>query len=355
VAGVVGMMLIAPSVVSGSDNNAGRQASTHAPAAFGGLCTDSIRVRYLLNVQQMLYNDRFDQADSVANRMIAEYHDDPAGYLLKAIGRLTEMFDSEENLYPEQFQGLIDTTLRKALKVRDTTAGATCAWMSLFAGNAVAYHCLWESRFGSLLNAIVMGRRAKREYEFGLECDSTIYDLYFGLGLYHYWKSAKAGLLRSLGFIRDDRDKGLAQLSLAAESSVVSRDAARNAMMWTSMDRKEYDSVIVMGHEMLDKYPDGKAALWPLARAYFEKKDYPAAVEVYGRLRSKLGDNPGNYFNLIECDYNLHRCYEELSKPVEAKKAAIKLLDYYARIPKETQRRQRSKIAFLRRAAADTE
>ena len=312
---------------------------------------DSARVRQLLSIQQLLYNDKFYEADSLSKIMIEEYPADPAGYLFRAVTLITVMFDREDNLYPEEFNRLIDSARSKASSLCDTASNCTRAWMYLFIGHTEAYRSLWESRFGSLITAIKKGRRAKKEYERGLAYDSSLYDLYFGLGLYHYWKSAKAGILRWVGLIHNDKDKGIAQLYLAADSSLISREAARSALIWIRLDRKEYDSVIEGCRQMRKMYPDGKALLWPLARAYYEKKDYRNALQTFQLLRRRIADDPGNYSNLIECDYHLFRCFEKLSLDAEANKVAVGMQQYYEKIPKDVRRRQRTKIALLRRAA----
>jgi hypothetical protein len=312
---------------------------------------DSARLRQLLRVQQSLYNDKYHEADSLTEAMIEQYPDDPAGYLFRAVTLITVMFDREDNLYPEEFNRLIDSALSKASILCDTASNGTRAWMCLFLGHAEAYRSLWESRFGSLVTAIKKGRRAKEEYERGLTYDSSLYDLYFGLGLYHYWKSAKAGVLRWIGLIHNDKNKGITQLYLAADSSLISRESARSALIWIRLDRKEYDSVIAGCRQMRKRYPDGKALLWPLARAYYEKKDYRNALQTFQLLRRRIADDPGNYSNLIECDYHLFRCFEKLSLDAEADKVAVGMQQYYEKIPKDIRRRQRAKIALLRRAA----
>ncbi|HWR83895.1 MAG TPA: hypothetical protein VN285_11395 [Candidatus Deferrimicrobium sp.] len=311
---------------------------------------DSTPLARMIEIQRRLYNDEFRTADSVASLMITEHPQDPAGHLFRAIVRLTVMFDEEEESGSDRFHHSLDSAHLAATKVRDTsTSNKTQAWMSLFLGHVEAYRALWETRFGSRFSALQSGRDAKREYQRGLAYDSSLYDLYFGLGLFNYYKSAKAGILRWIGLIHNDTEKGIRQLYLAAESSAVSKEAARSALIWIYSDKEAYDSVIVLSRRMLQQYPDGKTFLWPLAQACYEKKDYDGAASAYTTLRNRVSVRPGNYFNLIECDYYLYRCYQALEKNDLAHGAAQRLQTYEAQIPQETRRRQRSKIAYLKR------
>ncbi len=307
--------------------------------------------QYLNQVQRFIFNDQYEAASSLAHEMMASYPDDPASYLCLSIVLISEMFNREENLYEKEFRTLLDSVESKSSKINDTTSASTCAWMSLLSGHAKAYRSLWESHFGSFIKAIKYGHEAKIEYEKGLAFDSSLYDLYFGLGLYHYWKSAKVGLLRSVGVFSDEREKGKAELSLAVDSSVISQELAHCALIWIHLDQKENDSAVAKCRVMLNRYPDGKTFLWPLAKAYFEMKDYQNAAGTFQLLRERLTVDPGNYFNLIECDHYLYVCYEQLSMSAEAEQVARFAAQYCKQLPPNTMRRQRSKIAFLRRAA----
>ncbi len=54
---------------------------------------DRARIQQLLSIQQLLYNDKFYEADSLTKTMIAQCPDDPAGYFFRAVTLITVMFD----------------------------------------------------------------------------------------------------------------------------------------------------------------------------------------------------------------------------------------------------------------------
>ncbi len=305
----------------------------------------------LLQAQEHLFNDSFDSAHLLLDSLIDRSTDDPLGYLFKAAVYLGQMTDAEEEIHTAEFKSLLDTIETLASERMEGTTPRDSAWMHLCLGHAQAYRSLWESRFGSFTSALKQAFEAKSSYEEGLKADSTLYDLYGGLGMYHYWKSAKAGILRWFRIFKDDKQKGIDELLLAADSSQLSGHISRNALVYIWLDKKEYDSVIVICREMLERFPDGKLLLWPMASAYFEKEDYHKAVETYRKLRSKLTDSPGNYYNLIECDHNLNRCYDKLKLEKEAIMSARAVNDYYDSVSDKIKRRQRSKLDFLRRYA----
>jgi len=325
--------------------------SSTSPAAGTRLYMDSIRTGMLREGQELLFNDRFSAVDSLYDSYIEAYPDDPAGYLFKAAALIGEMADQEQNLYPELSGQLLDSVEVLVTRSLDTCSNEVRAWMYLMLGHAKAYRSLWESRFGSAFAAIKLGFAARSAYTRGLEADSSLYDLYFGLGCYHYWKSARAGLLRWFRNLKNEKDKGIAELYLAADSSLLSREVSRSALIWIWLEEKEYDSAIVISREFLEYYPDGKSFLWPLATACYKLKNYESALEAYRRLRARIAQAPGNFYNLIECDHNISRCLEKLDRRKEARRHAQKIMTYYDVIPKSTLNRQRTKTVYLLRLA----
>jgi len=314
--------------------------------SFADPCRDSARVSQVLQAQALAFEERFISADSIYQQIIADNPDDPAGHLFRAGVLFAEMSDAEENLNESLFMQLLDTVNILSERILDTAA-----WMHLFRGHAKAYRALWESKFGSSLRALKLGFSTIDEYEVGLQRDSTVIDLYAGIGSYHYWKSAKAGVLRWFGIFRNEKDKGIAELRHAADSSLFHRDLSRSALIWVWLDRKAYDSATALAEDFVQRYPEGKTFLWPIAQAQFRQANYAQAAETFLRIRTRLELSPGNYHNLIECDYHLAQCYNWLEEDRLLETTKQNYLSYRERIPAPTKKRQRDKINFLNRMA----
>ena len=321
----------------------------------GGFCADEYmsdsRAEQLITIQRLLFNDQFDLAETVAREVVDSSPELPDGYFSVAAVLLGRMMDREQSDCKEQFHALLDTVENLSEQISDTASGRTVAWMYLYAGHARAYRSLFESRFGSFVPSVRLGIAARKEYSKGVKLDSSLYDLYLGLGTYHYWKSAKAGFLRWLGIFKNEIDKGITELYLAADSSIISREAARSSLVWVWLDRKQYDSTVIICEELLAVYPDGNVWLWPLAEALMELCQYRRALETYQLLRSRLQIEPGNYCNLIECDYRTYRCLEKLNSINEARQVVREVDAYLDSVPRSTQKKYRSQIDLLKRVA----
>ncbi len=312
---------------------------------------DSTKQTLAIQVQHAIYNDDFALADSIGQVLIDKYAEDPIGPFSRSAALLGRMFDREEAEPRDSLLALLDIADSLAGCIRDTCSNATAAWMSFFRGHVRSYRAMYESRFGSKLKALRLGFDILSEYEKGREFDSSCYDLYLGLGLYHYWKSSKGGILRKVRILKNEMQRGIDELRLAADSSRISREAARNSLIWIWLDQKEYDSALTLSLRMSEQFPDGKLFLWPAAQAYFKKKQFSKAAGIYNRLRQRLEADPGNYYNLIECDYQLYRCYEEPGDTVSMKSLLERFRGYREQIPDDTSRRQRDKLKYLIQAA----
>ncbi len=330
---------------------------TIGPSVFAGgrVYIDSTHTRLLSEAQRAILNDQFDQADSIADCITALSPRDPAGRVSRAASMLARMTWAEDDLFGVRFERLLDTIQRLCTTELDSADRGRKAWLYLFLGHTQAYRSLYESKFGSSFTAVRFGLRTRTYYGAGLEQDSSLTDLYFGLGSYHYWKSVKAGVFRWLGLFHNDIKLGITELYRAADSSLFSRDVSRSALAWVWLDREQYDSVITLTESLRQSYPLGTSFLWPLARSRWDKKEYAAAYDVYSQLRGLLIKQPGNYFNLVECDYYLSACREKAGDKVAAAVEAVRLNEYDRYIPPRTRERQADKLRFLARLIESVE
>jgi hypothetical protein len=310
---------------------------------------DSAKVGLIEEIQGRLFNEQYLAADSVSRLLIKRYPHDPAGFCFRAVGLLNEMFDREENLYGPAFKALIDTVESMAERMKEGATGERAAWMCLWIGHARAHLALWESKFGSSARAARLGLQVGGEYRQGLQFDSTVVDIYAGLGAYHYWKSEKAGLLRLIRIFNDDRKKGMVQLYRAAQGAKLSRSAARHALAWIYVNEDNPDSVFSICSELGQQYPEGKVFLWPVAQSMLMTGRWAEALSAFSQLQLRFSSDPGNYFNLVECDYQIFKCQSELGRKADAETTALRVSAYAGRIPEGTRDRQGGKIREMAR------
>lgn len=316
---------------------------------------DSLQVATLVKAQEFLFDDQFSKADSALLDYGRQHPDEPAGLLFRASSLLAQMVDREESNFQYPFDSLLDRAQNSARTQLSQGSARHRAWMHLFCGHVAAYRSIYSSHFGSFASAMKNGFEAKSEYQQALRDDSSLLDIYAGLGSFHYWKSAKAGFLRWIGIFRNDRERGIAELGRAAESSLISREAARNSLIWVYFDCGKVDSAEALVRQAMTRYPNGKSFLWPLAQSYFDRELYQKGIDIYTEIRDRIIPRPGNYYNFVECDYFIAVGHDKLDQAQKAIESARNLEQYYDAIPRQTRKRQQGKLGYLKRLASTDE
>jgi hypothetical protein len=188
-----------------------------APSVRSERLLDSAEIAAARQIQAHILNEEFRQAEALAEQFPDNRLAKPLARLFVIASRMGEMAARESNLYGDGFKHLIDSTIADVDFTLTDATGREAAWLFLVRGHASAYRSLWESRFGSFFSALRQGLRARDDFKRGMARDSSLYDLYFGLGSFHSWKSPKAGVLRWLALFSNDKQQGIEAPRLAAD------------------------------------------------------------------------------------------------------------------------------------------
>jgi tetratricopeptide (TPR) repeat protein len=296
-------------------------------------------------------NGRWAEARTEYGKMTKMDSTDPGRYLLQAGALQAEMMDCERDLYRQSFLALLDSTKIFAERKLQYCGKQDSALCYLYLGHMQAYRSLYEARFGSNLSALDHGLKAKGEYHKGLEADSGLYDLYLGLGSYHYWKSIKARILTWTGIFRNDRERGIAEIYWAIDSSFFSRESARSALIWILINEERYDDAIALADSIYRRYPEGKTFLWPLGEAYYKKGQYNEAENIYIKLFDILKSEPDNYYNLIESGYWVIKATEKTKNKAFRREVIDHISNAYRDIPRDIKRAQKNKLNYIVRSS----
>lgn len=315
-----------------------------APLAGAGNLLTPEKIQIINSGMEFLMDGQWERANTVFDEFIEHDPADPGRFLFRTLTLLSVMTDSEENLYGPEFEELLDSTAiicRGRLRNCSRADSAACY---LYLGHIHAYRSLYQARFGSSMVALNEGLKARGEYRRGIEADSTLYDLYLGLGSYHYWKTVKAGVLRTVGLFANERQQGIEEIKLALDSSLFSREPAKSALIWIMLNEKDYDSTLVLVRAMYKRYPNSNTFIWPMAAAYYESGRYSEAAEYYDKIFESQKKNPGNYYNLIEAGYWLFQSYAKMNDNGRAYRTRQYLDSVKAGFPDKTKRKQRKKL-----------
>ena len=124
----------------------------------------------------------------------------------------------------------------------------------------------------SFLNAYWYGKKGKNYLEDVVETDSTYYDAYLGLGIYHYLADVLPKFVKILSFIlgiEGDKEQGIQEIKIASEKGLYTKTEAMFFLgaLYTYREAK-YEQAIEIFDKLLEKYPQNPGALLSLGRCY---------------------------------------------------------------------------------------
>jgi tetratricopeptide (TPR) repeat protein len=267
---------------------------------------DSIILRGL----ELVYVDSTFEAVDQFKKLIGNFPDDPIGYFYVSATLQTMMDDYRNYSYAEEFNRYMDTAIEKAEKKKEQNN--LTAQDYLYFGGAVGFRGINKALTGNWMGAFVDGLKGKGYLEKALQLDPELYDVYYGLGSYHFWKSLKSRVFWWLPFVSDNRQMGIDMIKLSIEKGKFAAQDARLALVRIWVENKEYDKAFAMIDELKKKYPNKPFLLWLLAQAQRENQMYDEAASTYQSLLNALTSSP--YYHPageVECRYLMARAYYE--------------------------------------------
>jgi tetratricopeptide (TPR) repeat protein len=270
-----------------------------------------------------IHQDKFEQGISEFKKVVEKYPDDPAGYFFIAASLQTLIDDYRNEKYKVDFEKYIDLAIEKGYEKVEENPNSALAHFYL--GGSLGYRGIYRSFRGSWWGAFRDGGKAHSHLKQAVELDSTLYDAYFGLGAYHYWRSVKSKLFWWLPFFGDERKKGIQETMIAIQNGKFAKDEAAYSLLRIYLEEKDYPAVLKWSQEVKRINEDDPFRLWMTGFAYIGLDNWVEAKDIFLELLNVLTSSPyydpaGEY----ECRYwlafifynlgNLQSAQEELNQ-----------------------------------------
>jgi len=278
-------------------------------SALGEVSMDSPEVDSIIfRGLTLVYADSTLAAVDQFKKLIDLFPDKPIGYFYASATLQTMMDDYRNYTYPDEF----NRYLNQAIKAGEDgkKKGNLTAFDYLYFGGAIGFRGIHEALTGDWVGGFVDGLKGRNHLVKALEIDSTLYDVYYGLGAYHFWRSLKSKSFWWLPFIGDNRQKGIDMIKLAIEKSKYAKQDAKLALVRIWVENKDYDKAFKMIDDLFKIYPNKPYLLWFYGRAQFETNNDSGAIQTYQNLLGALVASP--YYNPageVECRYDLAQAY----------------------------------------------
>lgn len=226
----------------------------------------------------------YEKAITVFDQLIQADPENPRGYFLKSAAYFW-MFsaDMHNQKIGDAFKEISYQAVEVAKKRLEENEQDINALFYL--GGAYGSLGRYYGMTYSYLKAYWYGKKGVNYLETVLEMDSTYYDAYLGMGIYHYLADVLPKFVKVLSFIlgiEGDRALGIKQLQLAGERGIYAKTEALFFLgaIYTYRER-EYSKALMIWNDLLRMYPDNPGVLIHLGRCYANMGYCQQALNIY--------------------------------------------------------------------------
>jgi len=307
---------------------------TLSPQAVGKVSMDSPEVdQIILRGMDLVHADQTLEAVEEFKKLIQLFPEDPIGYFYVSATLQTMMDDYRNYSHMDEFNKYMNLAIKTG--ERRKKGGNLTAYDCLYLGGAIGFRGINKGLTGNWFGAFVDGLKGKGYLERALKLDPELYDVYYGLGTYHFWKSLKAKIFWWLPFVADNRQMGIDMIKLSIEKGKYAKEDAKLALVRIYVENKEYENAFAMTDELRKTHPNKPFLLWLLGRAQLETQMFEGAINTYKSLLEALTSSP--YYHPageVECRYHLALAYYE-NKDLDKSSAQVDSILAFEKNPEQ--------------------
>ena len=263
------------------------------------ILADSTAHNLLLTGIHQIHTEQYDSALSTFDRLILHYPDHPVGYFCKAGTYKTVM----QNYRINRFESEMDSLLDMAIQI-GKDAHRKDALARFYMGGAYGFRGLHKVRKRDWVGAFGDGLKGLRALENALDINPDLYDAYYGLGAYHYWRSAKAKILRFLPGFYNEKRRGIWEIWQAINKGTYTPMECKFALVWIYYDNEEFEKADALNKELLSFFPKNSSCLYMRIRIDEKKEDWENMAASAEALLNHLSTIEYKSIGfLVECHY----------------------------------------------------
>jgi tetratricopeptide (TPR) repeat protein len=234
------------------------------------------------------YLEDFAPAESILTVVKKREVGHPVSYFL--LSSLYEMMwvDFGDNSYKDKIFIYADSAIDRAKEW--TKKNPDDPWGYFFVGGSYTLKIFYYVMKEDYLGTFFMINPAIYYLEKARDIDSTLADVYLGLGGWEYMKG-------HLPFMGNDKEKGLAMIRKAIKDAKFVSLYSTLAYANICIREGDYDEAISFLEPLLITFPNSRTFTWPLLKAYYEKKEYRKSLKIVDKL---ITISSGNDYSKFE-------------------------------------------------------
>ena len=235
----------------------------------------------------LVLNDRFKESLRLFEHLQQTHPDHPAPHFFKAATYQSWMSAFRLNRFQQEFEENIELAIDKG---HDLLKRENSPWLFFYVGAAYGYRAFNQFRKSRWISAYYDAKEGVENFQEALERDPKLFDVYLGLGSYHYWRTAKSSFLRLITFwIPDKRELGLRQLEFSFQRGTYASDQAGYNLVAAYYDYGQYEKAMQTLNRVLEKKKTpGVSDLYYRARLLMKFERWPEVESTFREILAML-------------------------------------------------------------------
>jgi len=209
---------------------------------------------------ELLYDSKFDTAENLFQKIVAEQPKNPAGYFYLSMvtwSKLASGFWSKEMV--RQYGERIDKAISIA-KIRIQHEEAD-NFTYFYLGGALGFKGRFQLMQQKWLSSFFLALEAIRALETCKEMDPSNKDVLLGLGIFDYYTARLSGVMKFMSYLlvhEGNREEGLRKLQMAAEEATYSSIEAKSLLLhiYLFLEKDYFPQARVLAEELAVKFDE---------------------------------------------------------------------------------------------------
>lgn len=248
-------------------------------------------------------NNRFIKALAIFDSLQQVFPDHPAHNFHKAATYQSWMLTFRFNKFQDDLYENAKLAIDKGTKMLEKNNDP---WLNFYVGAAYGYKALHRFRKHNWIGAYIDGSKGIKNFNAALEKLPNLYDCYYGLGAYNYWRTAKSKFIRILVFWMEDKRKlGLDQLQLSIDHGRYCPYDATHGLIIAYYHNGDYDKALALNNiamKLSDTPSLGTLYMRGRLMAWFKK--WSEVQDIFQRILKQLVAQPYQSISYqVECKY----------------------------------------------------
>ena len=256
----------------------------------------------------LVHNEQYFEAINICEDIIKDNPENPMGYLGQAVIYHGIMRNYWINLYENEFDSLLSISISKGkAAIKKYKNDAECYFMY---GAALGFRGLHRIRKGNWFGAFTDGINGYKNLKKAYNMNKELYDAYYGLGLFYYWKSSKAKVLTFLRLMKDEREKGIEFIKIAIKKGRFASLEGQFALLEIYYYEGRFDEAYYECLTLKENFSNDPTWLYITAKVLQNQEEWEPSQRYFQILLEKLQKSPfpKSMGFLTACHYGLAKC-----------------------------------------------